>query len=294
MRRAADAPGNAPLIAVDDPRRPSFGRRLLSVVKYTLIAVGALGVFLVVVGVIVAYQDQKDTTKSSSVGDSFNADFGYHIAKESLPLPEDLPGTGWKTTSTDDFQKDEGFAGAAGVCLATQQRFDESDGLLAAHRSGRANVEISKPAPTPDGSTTSLEVDVSVYRKSDDLQQALDIIETALSSRDIRSCLEFSLTGGRVADVSPSVSAPGGGAAAAYMITLTVDGKTLQSRIELYAWKVSNVVVRVSVSGEPGEITPSLVATLIAKTESRLNRQANHPPTSTPTGTSQPSPTPNR
>ena len=288
MRRAADAPGNAPLIAVDDPRRPSFGRRLLSVVKYTLIAVGGLGVFLIVVGAIVAYQDQPDATKkTSSQGNNFNADFAYHIASESLPQPEDLPGSGWKVTGTNDFSEDDGFDGAAGVCHATQQRFDEADALLAARRSGRANIDISRATPAAGGSTTTFRVDVSVYRTSDDLQQVLDILAVALTSRDTRSCIEFAVTNARVADVATLISPPGGGTAVAYLITVPVDGKTLVVRNEIYVWKVDNAMIRLQVSGEPSEVTPALVEAIASTTASRLNRKADRPP-----GTPSPSASP--
>lgn len=255
------------------PARSAARRVLRQVRRWTLFG---LLITLSLVGIIaVAYLVEGPPN-------AFNADYGYNVASDSLIVPEDLPGAGWKIERRNYFD-DSSIESDAGTCIATQQRIDEVEDAVARYRTGRASTELQRAAADPKLPSTSVNVEISVHRKQVGLQDAVAALGRALRSADARNCLEYSLKGSRVVDVPPSVAAPSDGTAYAYVLTVTEEGESTQVRTEMYVWRNSNVVVSVSAFGPPAELNAQFISLVLNRTQERLANKSDRPSTATAT-----------
>ena len=67
--------------------------------------------------------------------------------------------------------------------------------------------------------------------------------------------------------------APSNGTASAFDVVITVQGQTLEMRLESYIWQDENAGVTLSISGPKGGITPELVGRALEAAAAKLKAQ---------------------
>ena len=213
--------------------------------------------------------------------DPARADTAAHAA---LIGPADLPGAGWVITGRDQFQDGSrvDVASDSKACDSARAKSELAKKTAAEDRAGRAQLVLEIPASTQAPLATTIEQTVSVQNTTAATAKAMDAFRDLMQSGDMGQCVADSVTrsfagapGAKVTSApgSPAKAAPSNGTASAFDVVITVQGQTLEMRLESYIWQDENAGVTLSISGPKNAITPELVGRALEAAAAKLKAQ---------------------
>lgn len=227
-------------------------------------------------------------TKAGGGGGGGNVNFdpakADAIAHAAMLVESDLPGTGWKVTSTDSFSDDDTFGDSNTTSAACKKIDDEVSKVTkdaAAARAGRAEKAFSQQGTLFE---TSIDVTVNIFKDAKTPDDTLKVFKGAIEGDDFDQCFKDLVEEGAAGQVEgvkieakavdTLASPPNSGAKSA--VDVTVDAGLIKTTVhsEFYAWRESNAGITVSISGPKDDLKADVVKAALDKVQAKLKAQA--------------------
>lgn len=221
---------------------------------------------------------------NSTSGTPVATEKGTQIANAAMLVVADLPGTTWRQTATDEFggsllDTQDSDLEQTPACNAYVKKITDAAKKAQESLIGRASRSFQQEG---DLFGVSIDAEVGVYKDSKVATALISEAKGAFGSKDFENCFREVIKGneGEIPDEvkfdlkagKAATSAPHGGVAQAFDISLSSAGVNFTLHAELYAWADKNATALITVFGSPEEIKAEVVKAAVEKTDQKLSK----------------------